>query len=92
MIFCNFFFVVGTPLQNKIQDFGSIVEWLSRNRDLSGYSADNVMKWERKPNPENGDVENLYPFMIRQLLKNYEKEVEKRTCITIITNLIFIKF
>ena len=30
--------------------------------------------------------------LLRWLLKNYEKEVEKRTCITIITNLIFIKF
>jgi hypothetical protein len=66
-------------LQNKKRDFDSIVEWLSRNQDLSGYAKENLMNWQRQPNPVNGDVEKPYPFMIRRLIKNYEKGIEERT-------------
>lgn len=65
-------------MHNGIKDFESIVAFLSKNNKLSGYSQENQMKWVRIMNPNNGDVEKPYPFMIRRLLKNYQPEVEKR--------------
>lgn len=58
-------------------DFETIVEWISRNRTLFGYSPENMLLWERKANSDNGDVEKPYAFMIRRLMKNYQSNVEQ---------------
>jgi hypothetical protein len=48
---------------------------LSRGGLLSGYAYDE--KFERVADKVTGDVEKPFPFMLRRLLFNHQKDLEK---------------
>lgn len=58
-----------------MQDWKSIVAWLSRKGQFSGYD-ELGNNFTRKTGENSDDVEYPFPYMIRRLLKNYEPEIQ----------------